>query len=154
MNKRPEGMHAITPDFVVRDAAAAIALYEKAFGAELGMKMMVPGSEMIMHAEIMIGDSMLFISDVAPGIEREAPKAGSLSSVAFYHYVDDVDVAYKRAVGAGMAGKNEPSDMFWGDRTAVVNDGFGGNWTLACHVKDVSAEEIDAAMAAFQNQAT
>ncbi|PCI63950.1 MAG: glyoxalase [Kordiimonadales bacterium] len=153
MNKRPEGMHAITPDFVVRDAAAAIVLYEKAFGAEVGMKMNAPGTNMIMHAEIMIGDSMLYLSDPAPGIERKAPEEGTLSSVAFYHYVDDVDAAYKRAVDAGMVGKNEPSDMFWGDRTAVVNDGFGGNWTLACHVRDVSAEEIDAAMAAFQNQA-
>ena len=51
---------------------------------------------------------------------------------------------------AGMiAGGDGPEDMFWGDRTAVVNDGFGYNWTLASHQRDVSAEEIQEAIRAM-----
>jgi uncharacterized glyoxalase superfamily protein PhnB len=38
---------------------------------------------------------------------------------------DDVDVTYKRVVGAGHPGHLEPIDAFWGCRYAVVRDPDG-----------------------------
>lgn len=149
MNKRPEGFSAITPVFMVEGAKKAIERYKAAFGAETVMMMEMPGTDMVMHGELKIGDSMMFISDPVPGTDRQAPAEGTLSSGAFYHYVDDVDAVYKQALDAGMTGVNEPEDMFWGDRTAVLHDGFGYNWTLACHVRDVSEEEMAKAMKAM-----
>jgi len=146
MSKRPEGFHTVTPYFMVAGAKSAIELYKSAFGAETKMVMELPGTDMVMHGELKIGDSMLFISDPAPGTDREPPAKGTLSSNAFYLYVEDVDAAFSHAVAAGMAGVSEPEDMFWGDRTAVLNDGFGYNWTLACHVRDVSEEEMGEVM--------
>lgn len=149
MTKMPEGFHAITPHFVVSDARKAIDLYKAALGAEEVEIMQAPGSDVIMHAAIKVGNSMMFLSDPFPGGDREPPEDGTLSSNAFYHYVDDVDAAYAKAVEAGMAGKSEPEDMFWGDRTAVLSDGFGYNWTLATFVREASEEEIENALKSF-----
>lgn len=149
MTKMPEGFHAVTPHFVVSNARQAIDLYKAALGAEEVTIMQAPGSDMIMHAAIKVGNSMMFLSDPFPGGDREPPAEGTLSSNAFYHYVADVDAAYGKAVAAGMTGKSEPEDMFWGDRTAVVADGFGYNWTLATFVREASDEEMAEAMKNF-----
>ena len=62
----PEGFHTATPSLVVHDAAKAIEYYKKAFGAEERMQMPGPDGR-IMHAEIKIGDSIIFLSDEIPG---------------------------------------------------------------------------------------
>ncbi len=36
----------------------------------------------------------------------------------------------------------EPMTTFYGDRSAGVKDAGGNSWWLACHVEDVSTEEI------------
>ena len=51
----PAGYHSLTPAIVVREAAAAIDFYKKAFGAEEIDRMAGPDGS-IMHAEIRIGD--------------------------------------------------------------------------------------------------
>jgi len=152
MSKKPEGFQSITPHFMVEGAARAIELYKAAFGAETMMVMNMPGTDMVMHGELKIGDSMMFISDPAPDTDRQPPAEGTVSSSAFYHYVDDVDAVYAQAVEAGMTGVSAPEDMFWGDRTAVLSDGYGYNWTLACHVRDVSEEEMAAIMKQMTEQ--
>lgn len=149
MSKMPEGFHAVTPHFVVKDARKAIALYKAAFGAEEMMVMEMPGAGTVMHAAIKVGNSVMFLSDPFDGGDREPPVEGTVSSNAFYHYVDDVDAAFKRAVEAGMTAKADPEDMFWGDRTAVVSDGFGYNWTLAAYMREVSEAEMAEAMKAM-----
>ncbi|MDG1417520.1 MAG: VOC family protein [Maricaulis sp.] len=141
MAKIPTGMHSITPHLMVKDARAALALYEKAFGAEIVHVLEMPGSGIVMHASFKIGDSTLFISDEMPGGPRKAP-SGNMSSVAFYLYTKDVDAAFARAKTAGLDAMSEPEDMFWGDRTAVLHDPFGHNWTLATQLRDVSPEEM------------
>ena len=93
----PEGFHTITPSLTVADAEAAIALYEKALGAQVLHKMTMPGSKKVMHAALQIGDSKLFVQDEMPNMP--GPKQRHAS---FYLYVPDVDAAYKRALGAGM----------------------------------------------------
>lgn len=139
-----ENMHSVTPHFMVDGADRAIALYEQALGAELMGRIEMPGTGTVMHAMFKIGNSMMFISDPVPNSERKPP-SGTASS-AFYTYVDDVDVAYAKAVEAGMEGISAPEDMFWGDRTAVLNDGFGYNWTLATFQREVSPEEMSEVM--------
>jgi len=61
----PEGFHTVTPGLVVRDAAKAIEFYKKALGAQEIMRMPGPDGK-IMHAELRIGDSVVFISDENP----------------------------------------------------------------------------------------
>jgi PhnB protein len=57
-------------------------------------------------------------------------------------YVEDCDVTYKRAIGAGATSVREPQDQFYGDRSAGVNDQFGNKWWIATHKEDMSKEEI------------
>jgi len=42
----------------------------------------------------------------------------------------------------------EPTDQFYGDRMAGIEDPFGFQWYIATHIKDVSEEEMKAAMEA------
>ena len=53
MTKLPAGFSTITPNIVVSDCAAAMALYEKALGAEPHMKMDGPDGKII-HASMKI----------------------------------------------------------------------------------------------------
>ncbi|WP_331376025.1 VOC family protein [Sinorhizobium chiapasense] len=144
MARIPEGFSTITPQIVVSDAKKAIDLYQKALGAQSMGVMTVPGSDKVVHSALKIGTSVLFVTDELEQFPRKAPKG--TDSCAFYLYVDDADAAYKKAVDAGMTSQSEPMDMFWGDRTAVVNDPFGYNWTFATHVRDVPEDEMMKAM--------
>ncbi len=143
----PENMHSVTPHFMVDGADKAIALYEKALDAELMGRIEMPGTGTVMHAMFKVGNSMMFISDPVPDSDRTPPT--EIASAAFYVYVDDVDAAYTKAVSAGMKGISAPEDMFWGDRTAVLHDGFGYNWTLATFQREVSPEEMTEMMASM-----
>src|SRR3974377_1739451 len=63
----PEGMHTITPHLIVRDATRAIEFYQKAFGAK-GIGVHRTPDNKVMHAEIKVGDSMVFLADEFPGM--------------------------------------------------------------------------------------
>ena len=142
----PEGYHSVTPSLTARDAKAAIDFYSRAFGAEVKFKLEEPSGK-VAHAEIQIGNSRVMISDEYPDYGAIAPEIGKGGT--FMIYVPDVDAAFAQAVAAGATPVQEPADMFWGDRTAKVNDTVGYRWTLASHVRDVSQEEMDAAMKAW-----
>jgi PhnB protein len=145
----PEGFHTITPSLAVSDGAAAIALYEKALGAEVKSRMNMPGSQKVMHACLQIGSSKIFVADEMPNMPGPKQRHSS-----FYLYVPDVDAAHKRAVAAGMKELYAPSDMFWGDRTSVVADAFGHHWTFATHTRNLSEAEMAAGQKAWMAKTT
>jgi len=60
-------------------------------------------------------------------------------------YLENVDAAFDRAVSAGAEVKMPLMDQFWGDRYGVVADPYGHKWSLATHIKDMSAEEMQLA---------
>ncbi len=107
--------------------------------------MPVPGTDKIMHACFSIGGSKIFVADEAPQRGSTAPSLGAVGA-RFYVYFDDVDAVHKRALAAGMAERSPPADVFWGNRISTVADRFGQIWTLAAHVRDVSAEELKNSM--------
>jgi uncharacterized glyoxalase superfamily protein PhnB len=139
----PEGFHTITPYIAVSNGEAAIEHYQKALGAKVLHRMPMPGTNKIMHACLEIGSSKLFLCDENENMK--APKSG-VGGSQFYLYVADVDTSHKQAKAAGMKELAAPSDMFWGDRMSSLLDGFGHRWDLASHVRDVSPEEMAAAM--------
>jgi PhnB protein len=136
----PEGSHTITPHLVVRDAARAIDFYKRAFGAEELARMPGPGGK-IMHAELRIGDSNLYLCDEFPDMGGKSPQSLNGSPVTLHLYVPDVDVSYKRAADAGAKPVMVPDNTFWGDRYGKLIDPFGHHWALATHVEDVTPEE-------------
>ena len=54
---------------------------------------------------------------------------------AIHCYVEDVDAAYARALGAGATASGPPTDRPYGDRAAELVDPFGNNWFIATHIQ-------------------
>jgi uncharacterized glyoxalase superfamily protein PhnB len=138
----PKGFHTVTPTLTVRDAGKAIDFYKRAFGAEERMRFLAPDGKGIMHAEIKVGDSIIFLSDERPEMGCRGPQSLGGTPVGFFLYVEDVDQAFDRAVSAGAKSEGPVSDMFWGDRCGQLTDPFGHKWTLATHKEDLTMEEI------------
>jgi PhnB protein len=149
----PEGMHTVTPHLAVRGAAKAIEFYKKAFGAKELNRHPVPNTDQIMHAEIQIGDSRIFLNDEFPDMGVVGPQALKGTPVTIHLQVEDVDSLFNQAVKAGATAAMPVTDMFWGDRYGVLTDPFGHKWSIGSHVRDVSPEEMaKAAAAAFSGQ--
>lgn len=140
----PEGYHTVTPYLVVKDAKRALEYYKRAFGAETTMSMPSPDGR-VMHAEMRIGNSMVFVSDefpdMAPQIRAPESTGGTVTGSIFL-YVPDVDAVVKRAVGAGARVTLPVADMFWGDRFGKVADPFGHHWGIATHKEDLTPQEM------------
>lgn len=149
----PEGRRAVIPGLTIEGCARALEFYRKALGAEVVLNMPAPDGKSVWHAEIRIGDSILFCSDEMPGMSPRPPSPAQPAPVGFWVWVTDCDAAFRRATQAGCTGKAEPADMFWGDRTGTVADPFGYSWTFATHVKDMTPEEMARAGEEFARQA-
>lgn len=139
---------ALSPHLVVDDAAAAIDFYVAAFDAvELGR---VPGPDgRLIHAAVQINGFTVMLNDDFPetcGGKAMTPKALGGTPVAIHLTVTDVDAKFQRAVDAGATVVAALEDQFWGDRFGVVADPFGHHWSMGQPVREVSIEEIQAAM--------
>jgi uncharacterized glyoxalase superfamily protein PhnB len=141
----PEGMHTVTPHLVCAGAAQAIEFYKKAFGATDEGRLPGPDGR-IMHAQIRINGSAVMLVDEMPEWGSLGPKALKGSPVTIHLYVDNVDTVVDRAVKAGAKVTMPVADMFWGDRYGQLEDPFGHHWSVATHKRDVSADEMQAAM--------
>ena len=130
----PNDFHTITPQIIVSDAAAAIDLYKKAFGAVELVRLPVEGSTKIFHAAVRIGDSRIHLADENKEAGLLAPK-GAAGGSRFFLYGENADRAYNQAIEAGMEKIASPENKFWGDRIGVVTDRFGQTWMLASPVK-------------------
>jgi PhnB protein len=140
---------ALSPHLVVDDAAAAIDFYVKAFGAtELGR---VPHPDgRLVHAALNLNGSTVMLNDDFPDYNEgksSTPKALGGTPVTIHLQVPDVESAFQRALDAGAVVVAPLEDQFWGDRYGVVRDPFGHQWSLGQPVREVSPEEIAAAMA-------
>ena len=141
----PRGMHTVTPHLVCAGADKAIAFYKKAFGAT--EKVRLPGPDgKLMHAQIQIGDSTIMLVDENPNWGSRGPKLIGGSPVTIHLFVADVDAVVARAVKAGATVKMPVADQFWGDRYGVIEDPFGHSWSVAQHLRDMTPDEMMAAM--------
>lgn len=136
----PKHLNSITPLLTFKHAEAAIEFYKEAFGATLLSRIDAPNRQ-VMHAELLIGNSVIFISDELAGRHAHPPRESGESSIHMELYVENVDAMFRRALSAGAQRSLEPNNMFWGDRYAQVTDPFGYVWGLATHIEDVSQAE-------------
>jgi len=138
----PEGYHTLSPYLVIKNAAAAIEFYKKAFGAKERGRMPGPDGR-LMHAEIQIGDSVVMIHDEMPEYGSKSPQTLGGSPVSLFLYVSDADASFQQAVSAGAQVTMPLADMFWGDRYGKLLDPFGHEWSIATHKEDLTPEEVE-----------
>ncbi len=129
----PEGYHTVTPFLVVNDANNFIDFLKNAFDAKEICRYN-QGNDLVLHAEVQIGDSRIMLSD--------APEESNPMTYTLYVYVDDVDNIYQKALNAGANSLREPTDEFYGDRRAGVLDPFSNQWWIATRKEDISEEEL------------
>jgi PhnB protein len=147
----PEGASAIIPRLFCRDVAAEIDFCINTFGAVERVRR--PGPDGIaQHALLTIGPAMLMIEAEWPGIASRAPQLDGTSPVVIYLYVEDVDKAVERAVGAGAKILFPVQDQFWGDRIGWIMDPAGHVWTIATRIEETTEEERQARLARIMAQ--
>lgn len=146
----PEGFHSVTSMIILKDARKAIEFYKLAFRASEKYSMPGPDGKGVMHAELMIGNSVIMMGDESPNQPCKSAETMGCSPVSFYIYVENADEAFQEAIKAGAQSRMPVQDMFWGDRAGQLQDPFGYNWWLATHKKDLTPEELrEAAKAMF-----
>ena len=143
----PSGYHSVTPYLVLDGAAKAIEFYKQAFDAEELLRMPGPDGK-VAHAEIKIGDSPVMMADASD--EFRGPRAFGGTPVSLMIYVEDVDRVFRQALAQGATQLRPVVDQFYGDRSGTLVDPFGHVWTVATHVEDVPAEEMNRRMAKMQ----
>ena len=131
----PPGFHTVTPYLTVRDGDAILEFLKRAFdGRELCPATRRPDGT-LGHAQLRIGDSNVMLSQ---GTADWPPMP-----CALYLYVPDVDAVYRHALAAGATSVREPTNEFYGDRSAGVKDVCGNYWWLATHIEDVAPDELE-----------
>jgi PhnB protein len=142
VNYMPEGYGSITPYLIIKKAAQAIEFYKNAFGATEVFRM-DDAQGRVGHAELLIGNSRIMLADEHPEMGYRSATSIGATPVSLHLYVEDCDEVVKRAVAAGAKLERPVEDRFYGDRNGTIHDPFGHVWTVATHVEDVSAEEME-----------
>jgi PhnB protein len=138
----PPGFGTVTAYLSVMGGLAAIEFYKKAFGAHEVARRVTPNGKLI-HGQLRIGDSMVFLSDIFPDSETAAPSSIGTTTVTLHIYSENVDALWDRAVAAGAKVSQPLENQYWGERYGKLLDPFGHHWTLSMRVK-MPREEMEA----------
>jgi PhnB protein len=141
-HKVPEGYHTVQPYLMFVNAVEAMAFFAKVFGAKEKLCMKSPEGRVV-HAEIVIGDSVLMVH---PEIQAFAAPHYGGSPVSLMVYVDDCDTTYAKALEAGATSLREPTDQPYGDRMAGILDPFGYKWWVAHSLAKSAEPAVEAAL--------
>lgn len=134
-----------------KSAAAALDFYARAFGA-VELYRLSPAPGVVPHAEFMIGNTHINISDEFPQGHAFAIPEGGMAPCVFSIQVPDCDQAFARALAAGGSPLSPSRDQFWGKRTAMLKDPFGYRWSLNQHLEDVPPDELLKRAQAFMSK--
>lgn len=143
----PDGMRRLTPHLTVRNGAAMIEFYKKAFGATEKRRAPGPDGKSIMHAEMQVGDCNFFLNDEFPDMGAFSPLGTKGTSVTLHLMVEDADKQFQQAVAAGAEVVMPLADQFWGDRYGIVKDPSGHLWSIAHHAEDLTPDQMRERMA-------
>ena len=134
-------VHELYPYLCVRDAAAAIDYYARAFGATEQMRLTEPGGR-VGHAEVAFDGHLLMLSEEYPEMGVRSAETLGATPVTLHLHVDDADALVARAVAAGGTLERPCEDHFYGERSGTVRDPFGHRWLIGHAIEDVAPEEM------------
>jgi PhnB protein len=121
----PKG--GVTPYLSVDGARKAIDFYKIAFGAVERETMAGEDGQRLMHAQVDINGTPIFLSDFFPdyGYPAVPPQAFNI-----HIHVDDAQTWWDRAVAAGCTVTQPLEKQFWGDIYGQLKDPFGVTWAI------------------------
>jgi PhnB protein len=129
-----------SPRMTFKDAGKAIEFYKNAFGATETMRFETPTG--IGHAEIMIGDSVVMLSEEWPEGGRYSAETLGNSPVVMHLSVPDVDAFAAHAVSTGAKIQRPIADQFYGRREGILIDPFGYSWSVSTVKEEIPVEEM------------
>ncbi len=136
------------PRIAFKNTAKAIEFYKAAFGAKETMRFEHEGH--IPHAEILIGDSVLLLTDEWPEGGRFSAETLGNSPVAIALSVPNVDLFVDHAVASGATIARPVKDQFYGRREGTLRDPFGYLWSVSTVTEEMSVDEMHRRMHAEQ----
>lgn len=129
----PSKYNRVMPYLTLPNATEFINFTKSVFDAQ-EMDLMGPPGGPIMHGEVKIGDSVIMFSDASADNPAE--------SVVLMVYVENVDQTYRKALSAGASSRGEPTNQFYGDRIAKIEDSNGIHWAISSRLEDLTPEEM------------
>ena len=122
----PTNYQTVMPYLIIKDAVKFLQFTENVFGATENEKnLAMRNSDIIMHAEIMIGGSTIMFAD---SNEQFSPRNAGL-----FVYVEDADATYKKALEEGANAVTQMSTQPYG-RSGGIEDPFGNTWWITTPV--------------------
>lgn len=119
----PKGHQAVMPYLMLKGALKFIDFVEVVFDAKLNTAMhkLHDDGSSVMHSEISISGCTIMFTD--------ATEQWPAQTANLFVYVNDADIAYKRALENGATTVMELSNKEYG-RTCGVTDPFGNVWWI------------------------
>ena len=134
-------IHEVFAYLRVRNASAAIAFYQRVFGATEKLRLTEPSGR-VGHAELDFGGTVVMLSDEYPELGFRGPQSIGAVTSSIHLHVDDADALIQRALEAGAELVRPAQDHFYGERSGTVRDPFGHEWMIGHNIEQVSPEEM------------
>ncbi|MDF1852606.1 MAG: VOC family protein [Verrucomicrobiales bacterium] len=131
----------VSISLTVSDGHRALDFYRDAFGAKEEFRMDTPDGG-IGHAEFLIGESRIFLSEESEDWNAYAMPEGTMASCLFSVMTSDCDGSMEKAEKAGARILSPAADQFWGARSGVILDPFGYRWSFVQPTEKLTAEEV------------
>lgn len=141
----------LIPSLVIHGAAQAIEFYEQALGARvIACFADSKRGGHIVHAELMIGENLLYLSEESRDWHNHAPPSLGGSPVLLHLQVADVDAVAARMQAAGATVVYPVADQFYGERSGRLCDPYGHLWLLSQRIQEMTAAQIQAGIDAYE----
>lgn len=109
------------PYLMLENASDFLTFAQQVFQAQLSHLNLHDDSKLVRHAELVIGDSAIMVSNAR---DQWKAQPGQL-----FIYVEDADSSYQTALDHGATTVMELSDQPYG-RTCGVKDPYGNTWWI------------------------
>lgn len=144
----PTTYPALSAYITVKEAAKAIEFYKAAFGAKELFRLTMGGPDSVGHAELLINDTLIMLSEEFPGMSKSPQTLGG-TPVTFCLIVDNADAAFDKAVAAGATVLRAVADQFYGFRSGCVTDPFGHVWMIQHQTEKLTPQQMQERMNAI-----
>ena len=134
-------LDSLIPYLRVKNAAAAIDFYTKAFDAKELVRITDPEG-LVAHAELALGTLRLKLADEMHDQLLIDTQTHTKNPIVLDLIVSDVDAQVKKAELAGATLLRPLSNKFYGYRDASLQDPFGHVWIIGMKLEDVSPNEM------------